>query len=109
MRLQLDYKLGVAERLALEEFRTGSALQRPNYFRQATPSLLLCALGVVASYKGQSVTLLAIFLLAAGVFIVDSWQKGLRWKSNFSAAVDREPASSVQLVIDDRGLQETAE
>jgi hypothetical protein len=32
---------------------------------------------------------------------VDAWKKGLRWKSNLSAAVDKEPANSVQLVIDD--------
>ena len=109
MRLQLDYKLGVAERLAHEDFRSGSSLQRPAYFRQAIPSYVLCGLGLVASYNGQSVTLLAIFLLAAGVLTVDAWKKGLRWKSNLSAAVDKEPANSVQLVIDDRGIQETVE
>ncbi|MBT2303163.1 hypothetical protein J7E70_22180, partial [Variovorax paradoxus] len=59
--------------------------------------------------KAQSVALLVIFALATVVLVADASTKSLRWAPKRSAAIDQAPANNVQLIIDDKGLQETVE
>ncbi len=110
MNFQLKYVLGVEEQLAHEEFKSGKNLSsRPNYFRQIAPMLALSGLGLVASFKAQSVFLLIAFLSVAFSLVVRALAMSHGWNRKLKAAIKEAPKIQVELVIDDTGLHEIVE
>ena len=108
MNMEITYELGFEEQEAHQAYMHGP-LRKPNFFRPILTPLLLCVLGVIATYTTDNIGLLILFILIGVMQTAGAIRKSFTWKKVIQTFIDTDIPHNIKLLINDKGIQETIE